>query len=241
MNKLSIGFSNTVEPPTRRGYLFIDDDVPDVPGSRVFDPAIHSFNPLAGIDEKKARELAELLYLIFPQGENTLTVRNGRRALAPALLKAGRLDKVEGDEEVNGLIADILFTPIARQVLCKPTNFSFNVRTATFARINRAELGERDALLFGLLLMHHYRGQLVVPDLGFYGRNAHANLVREDRLIGGVAFLDELPEKLRQACLSIETKTLTHASSADAELIAKLSGYVWGTNGFLDFIERATD
>jgi hypothetical protein len=54
------------------------------------------------------------------------------------------------------------------------------------ARINRAELGDFDALVLGLLLMGHFKGQLVVPDLGFYGRDAHVSLVREERLIGGV-------------------------------------------------------
>ena len=49
--------------------------------------------------------------------------------------------------------------------------------------------------------MSHFKGQLVVPDLGFYGRDSHLSLVREDRLIGGVNFLAELPDGLRRGVL----------------------------------------
>src|SRR5882757_1827636 len=58
--------------------------------------------PLKDIDYKKARQLAEVLYTLAPQGEGTLTVRNGKRALLTALLNAKRLDKVRGDEATKG-------------------------------------------------------------------------------------------------------------------------------------------
>jgi hypothetical protein len=105
MNKLFVGFNKTVEPPARG--LFIHDDVPDISRARVFDPAKHSFNPLKNIDYRKARALADVLYAAAPQGENTLTVRNGKRALLKALLSASRLDKMEGDDEVTGMIDDL--------------------------------------------------------------------------------------------------------------------------------------
>jgi hypothetical protein len=82
---------------------------------RVFDPLKHTFNPLAHLGYKEARELAEVLYTVSPQGENTLTVRNGKRALLRALLKAKRLDKVEGDEEVTAMIGDILVSPVLKR------------------------------------------------------------------------------------------------------------------------------
>lgn len=240
MNQLSIGFTKEVEPP-RGGFLFIDDEVPDIPRARVFDPLVHCFNPLKGIDEKKARELAEVLYTVFPQGENTLTVRNGRRGLAPALLAAERLNKVEGDDEVRGLVDDVLFSPTLRQVFCNPTNFSFKQGSAIFARINRAELGEFDAMVLGLLLMSHFKGQLVVPDLGFYGRDIHVGLVRQERLIAGVYHLKELPERLRNSCLLIEDKRLSGAMVEDAEIAARYAGLLRGTNAYNDFIKEATE
>jgi hypothetical protein len=39
---------------------------------------------------------------------------------------AKRLDKMWADEEVNGLIEDLMISPVLKRVLCNPTNFSFN-------------------------------------------------------------------------------------------------------------------
>ena len=101
-----------------------------------------------------------------------MTVRNGKRALLQALLKAKRLDQVKGDEEVNGMVAT-----------CSPRRYcaaSFAIRPISLsktdvvlAKLDRAELGDFDALVLGLLLMSHFKGQIVVPDFGFYGREAH--------------------------------------------------------------------
>ena len=96
-----------------------------------------------------------MLYTAYPQGENTLTVRNGKRTLLKALLSADRLDKVEGDEEVTGMIGDLLQSPVLTRVLCRPTNFSFSPNSLILARLNRAELGDFDALVLGLFLIAH--------------------------------------------------------------------------------------
>jgi hypothetical protein len=242
MNKLFVGFSKNVETP-RGGFLLIDDEVRDIPRSRVFDPMKHSFNPLKGIDYKRARELAELFYTISPQGDNTLTVRNGKRALLKALLKADRLDGVKaakGDEEVKALIDDILISPVLRRVLCNPTNFSFNPKSAVVARISRKELGDVDALVLGLLLMSHAQGQVVVADLGFYGRDFHSRLIREERLIAGVNYLDELSGGLRKSVLLINEKVLSGTTVEDAEELARYERLGKGTNAFFDFVENAT-
>ena len=34
--------------------------------------------------------------------------------------------------------------------------------------------------------MSHFKGQIIVPDFGFYGREAHVSLLRENRLMAGV-------------------------------------------------------
>src|ERR1700722_14090403 len=96
-----------------------------VPRAKIFDPLKHSFNPLAHLGYKEARQLADVLYTVSPQGENTLTVRNGKRALLRALLKAKRLDKVEGDEEVTAMMKDILVSPVLKKVFCGKPNFAF--------------------------------------------------------------------------------------------------------------------
>ena len=86
MNKLYVGLSKDVSIP-KGGCLFIDDEVPELPRARVFDPRFDSFNPLKNLDYKKALAIADVLYTVYPLGENTLTVRNGRRELLDALLR----------------------------------------------------------------------------------------------------------------------------------------------------------
>jgi len=246
MNKLYIGFNKEIELPAnerrkKSGYLFLSDDIPTIADAIIFDPRKHSFNPLEDIDYRKAREIADVLYTVYPQGENTLTVRNGKRALLKALLEAKRLDAVEGDEEVQGMVGDLLASPVLRRVLCSDKHFSFNPRSVILARINRAELGEFDALVLGLLLIAQFKGQIILSDLGFYGRDAHASLIRQERLIAGVNFLDELPEKLRQAVLLIPDKVPQRALHDDAVELAKLRGLVPQTNEFNDFVREAME
>jgi hypothetical protein len=43
-NKLYIGFPKKIETPSG-GLLFIDDEVPEIPKARIFDPRFDSFNP----------------------------------------------------------------------------------------------------------------------------------------------------------------------------------------------------
>ena len=72
MNKLYAGFNKQVELP-KNGFLLIADEVPELPEwrtPRVFDPLKDSFNPLKGIEYKKARELAEVLYWKPEDGGN---------------------------------------------------------------------------------------------------------------------------------------------------------------------------
>lgn len=241
MNKLYVGFSKEMELPTTGGFLFIGDEVPDIPKAWVFDPKQHSFNPLRNLNYRKARELVDALYTISPQGENTLTVRNGKRTLLKELLRADRFDRVKGDEEVKGMVDDMLMSPVLSNVLCGPPLFPFRAGSKILARINRAELGDFDALVLGLLLMVHFKGQLVVPDLGFYGRDAHVAPIREVRLMAGVNFLEELPDKLRQAALLIEDKEASGATFEDAEVLAKYAGLKRGTTGYDDFVSSAME
>jgi hypothetical protein len=240
-NKLYVGLSKEVELPNG-GYLFIDDEIPDIPDwkrPKIFDPLKHGFNPLKDIDYRKAREIADVLYTVYPQGENTLTVRNGKRALLKALLHSESLDKIKGDEEVSGMIGDILASPVLRGVFCEGRRFTFNPKSANLARINRAELGRFDALVLGLLLIAHFKSQLVIPKFGFFGRDAHVNLIEEDRLIAGLNTIGEVPELLRQNLLLVSEKVASGAIADDAEELAKYQGLLKGTNAFNDFVGKA--
>ena len=123
------------------GFLFIDDEIPQLPDwkrPKIFDPLKHGFNPLKDIDYRKAREIADVLYTVYPQGENTLTVRNGKRALLKALLHSESLDKIRGNEEVSGMIGDILGLSVLRGVFCEGRRFTFNPKSANLARIRTA-------------------------------------------------------------------------------------------------------
>jgi hypothetical protein len=242
MNRLYVGLRKEIELP-KGSFLFIGDDVPPHPKAKVFDPLEHRFNPLKDISYKRARELSDVLYTIAPQGENTLTVRNGKRRLLKALLSADRLDRIKfekDDEELRGTIEDLLQSPVLKSVLCTDDEFAFTGKNRkVFARINRAELGDFDALVLGLLLMAHYKGQLVVPDFGFYGREAHASLIREGRLIAGVNTLQELSPKLRQSVLLIEDKVASGATTDDAETLAAYARLTRDTVAYNDFVAGA--
>ena len=120
----------------------------------------------------------------------------------------------------------------------QPRNFSFNPKSAIVARISRKELGDFDALVLGLLLMSHAQGQVVVPDLAFYGRDFHSRLIREERLIAGVNFLDELPPGLRKSVLLISDKVPSGTTVDDAEELARYERLIKGTNAFNEFVER---
>jgi len=89
----------------------------------------------------------------------------------------------------------------------------------------------------------HYNGQLIVPDFGFYGRDAHASLIRENRLLAGVNTLQELTPKLRQAILLIEDKVASGATYDDAVTLAQYAGLhpdpSRESNPYNDFVANA--
>lgn len=246
MNQLHVGFTRKIALP-KGSFLFIDDELPRHPKAKIFEPRKHCFNPLKKIDHKTAREIADVLYTTSPQGESTLTVRNGRRALAQALAAGERLDRLSVEskikgvaEEVEGMIDDILFSPVLERALCSDDDFGFGGRnTKVFARINRAEPGDFDALVLGLFLMAHFNGQVVVPDFGFDGRDAHVALIHDERLIAGVNTLGELPPALRRNVLLIEDKVAAGTTLEDAETLAAYARFARNTNGFNDFVRDA--
>jgi hypothetical protein len=62
-----------------------------------------------------------------------------------------------------------------------------------------------------------------VPDFGFYARDTHSTLIRENRLIAGVNFLDELTPALSQLARLIEAVP-KGTTFDDAEARALASG-----------------
>jgi hypothetical protein len=238
MNLLYVGARRQIEYP-KGGWLFICDEAPKKKQTRIFDPLHFSFNPLKGMTYQKARQIADVLYTIYPQGENTLTVRNGRRALLRALLTAEWLDEIQTkDEEVKGVVDDILISPVLRQVFCYPRDqFSFNPRSMIFAKIERTAVGDFDAMVLVLMLLSFYCGQIITDS--FYLRPQHISLIREHRLIASCNTLSELPQNLRQAFL--QGKVIAQgAIHADAVELAKYQcRFPPNTEGYDAFIEGA--
>ncbi len=164
-NKIYIG-TTPIAPP-KGGYLFIHDEVPDLPRARVFDPTIHSFNPLQQLTYRGANELVEIFDALFSRGDSTLTKDTGLDFIAEALDQApASLDTLipvpdrkssTGHVWAYGKVRRLMRSPVLSRMLCTPTNFSFNPRSTILARVNRAELGDFDALAIGLFLMAHYK------------------------------------------------------------------------------------
>lgn len=230
-------------------FLLIDDGpIADIflnefPNAKLFDVSKHSFNPLKNLDYKGARDFASLVYSLSPQGENTLTVRNGRRALLKLLLtKPARLDRLpdpSGDAELEatGMIDELLLSPALRSVLCNPTNFPF--KGVVIARLNPAELGDFDCLVLANLLIGQFKGHVIVPDGGFYLRDFHTSLIRQGRLTVGLISLSEVSRTLQQAVLAIKDRHAVGCLFDDAETLAKYEGLSRDTNGYSDFIRDA--
>src|SRR5205085_127629 len=142
----------------------------------------------------------------------------------------------EKDADALATISEVLFSPVLSQVLCNPTNFSF--KSSVIARINRAELGDFDAFVLALLLIGQTKGQVIVPDFGFYGRPLHASLIRENRLTAGVNTLVELPLQLRQAVLTIKDKQGSGCTYEDALVLATYAGLIPGVSNHTTFVEQ---
>jgi hypothetical protein len=259
MNKFFIGFQKEISDFLPKGkFLFLHDEIPEIPDKRrpaLFDPHEASFNPLLNLDYHYATYLVEVLSAVFPAGTNTLTKETALDFILQALLHSPqsfetlipRPDKnaspghIWAYNKINRLLA----SPVLQRVLDPEANqFQFASRVV-LARLSRAELGDFDALFLGLLLVGHFKGQLVIPDFGFYGRDAHISLIRQNRLVAGVNFLDELPLRLRQAVLSIQEKVPIGALYSDAKTLAEYAGLrpdpLRKDNPYEDFIKDAME
>ncbi len=248
VNKLFVGFSRKIEFP-RGGFLCLCDEVPDVPRSRVFDPARHSFNILRRINYRGATDFVAVIEALFPRGDGTLTKDGGLDHLFDCLEKGprwmdGMIEKPDkrsstGHAWSYSKIERILRSHVLRRVFCNPNNFSWNPRSIIFARINRAELSEFDALTLGLFLISFYKGpHIVIPDGGFYLRDCHTSLIREGRLIAGCNTLSELPQKVRAALL-LGNRVPAGTSYDDAVELARYAGLMPTSNAYNDFISAS--
>lgn len=147
--------------------------------------------------------------------------------------------KDDAEKEALGMIQELLMSPVLSRVLCgsgKPFRFG---EGTTVTKLDRAELGDFDAFILGALLMGQHWGQVVLPDAGFYVRDSHMILIRQNRLTIACNFLSELPQKIREAALLFEHKTARRAGYEDAKLLARYACLTEGTNAFGEFVRQA--
>lgn len=216
----------------------------------VFDPARHHLNPLSDADYHYIVSFIDVLDALFPRGDNTLTKDTGLDFILSALQFAPKslrhlipppaAKATTGHVWAYNKINRILASPVLSRVFRHDANqFSMTTSRPIFARLDRSKLGDFDALVLGLILIARYQGQIIVPDLGFYGRDTHVSLLRQNRLIAGLRRLSELPLQLRQEILLVKDKYPSGVLYEDAEIIARYEGLTPDTNGFNDFVEKA--
>lgn len=239
-NELHIGLQKHI--PLPKSGLFINDELPKLPDkyrAQIFDPLKHHFNPLAQMDYLKASRFVQIIDALFERGNSTLTKDTGLDFIGETLetppTSLADLISIPEKKATTGhiwaynKIKQLTRSPILNKVLSKNTHqFPFNTTSLILAKIDRAELGDFDALALGLLLISQYKGQLIIPDLAFYGRDIHTNLISQNRLIAGVNYLDELKRKapeLRQAVLLIKDKIPNGVLYKDAIELAQLAGH----------------
>src|SRR4051812_3788442 len=117
MNKVFIGFDfpyfleQEILQFAETGCLYIAPQSPHVP--RKYRP---QRLPLPTPDPQylKARQLSDVLYANSPQGENTLTVRNGKRAVLKALYSPQHLINIPetDNEEAHAMFEDLMISPV---------------------------------------------------------------------------------------------------------------------------------
>ncbi len=248
MNRIVIGLADKTEAltPEKPGFLLLDDGpIADTflhtfKRAKEFNPHSHSFNPLP-MTYRNAREFASIVY--GEEGKDTLTARNGKRALTKMLMHADRIDSLYGgrsdaEKEAIAIIDDLLLSPVLKKVLCgTPMRWMFS-GASVVARLDRTDIGEHDARILGALLISQFKRQVIIPDFGFYARDFHSALIREDRLIAGVYTLSELEPTLRHLCLLME-KTGMQCTFEDAEVLAKYAGLRPTTEGYNGYVLKA--
>lgn len=218
------------------------------PNAKVFDVKRDTFNPLQRMTVQRARVLSDTIFAAFPGGDNTLTVRNGKRALTTMLLaksrKAKRFDNLTPPDEEPGTleaiatVEDMLLSPVLKRILCSVSEERFRFRGMVLVRLNRAELGDIDTFLLSQFLIGQTQGQVIVTDFGFVGRDLNIDLITQNRLIAGVRLLNQVPDTLRAELLRIEDQEGNHVHPDDALELAKCARLIPGTNEHTDFVQR---
>lgn len=250
MNVLIVGADPTPALEyTGANFLLIDDgpliDALILPPRRKvvhFDVGKHHLNPLQRMDYLKAREFISILDAVFPEGTNTLTKKNSNFVLLEALLNNPRHldrliypDKDPARQDAYQKIQTLLFSPVLKEVFSKARDFS--MAGVVLARLDRAVLGDFDAFVLGNVLISQFHGQVIAP--GFYLRDHHTALIRQNRLVACLTTLSDVSDTLLANLLTIPEKIASQANADDAEVLARYEGMVPRTMGHEDYMKEA--
>jgi hypothetical protein len=253
MNHLSVGTLNTdwLTDHAQSPYLLIAD--PSIANAftrtkraRVFDPFKHSFDPLLAMDYPKACAFVEILRYLFPAGETTLTREEADHLILEALLAKPKPKKLStlipagndpAQKKARRLIQRLLLSPVLKHVLTGTRQFDFS--GSVVVKLDRAKLGNFDALALALLLIAQSPGQVIVQDFVFYGRPLHVSLIEQGRLTCHVRRLNALYKGMDDEVLRIEDKTVQTAAHTDVVVLADyMCPFRPGQDGYNTFIDR---
>lgn len=244
MNRLHLGTDKTdILKDIHRPFLLVADRSFKLPGPTL-DLRKDFFNPLHKINYSRASLFVEIINAVFPGGDNTLTKQNSSTILLEALLtkpKPTKLDRLiphtKDTLDAYTKVKRLLLSPILKRFLTNSTSINFN--ETLVAHLD--DLTRFDRFVIGNFLIANFKGQIVIPDFGFYACDFHADLIRQGRLIAGVNFLEEVPPKLRNALLQIPTKIGRGTTLDDAEKLAGYVGLVRNTNEYNDFLAKCIE
>ena len=110
-------------------------------------------------------------------------------------------------------IGTLLMSPMIRNIVGQEVT-TFGNASVIIANLDRAKLGDTTARLLGGLLIARSRGNVVIPDYGFFSAPLP---LPQDRFTVSLNFLDELAPVLRQAILGIDEKYVFKTNKKDAE------------------------
>lgn len=209
--------------------LLIADEAPE--GFKIFDTDKHCINPLNS-DPARAEALASIFYDGI--AESTLTIMYATDAMVEAFTTYKRFDEIEwgksdGEKEAKRRLKALMRYEVFKRVL-NTTNTALKGRVC--ARLNRAELGEKMCFILGSILALLAPGDVAIDDFGFYARDFHFQLMRENRLSVGINSFSELSPKMKQRVLRFEDRDGERCSFDDAKILATKAGKVPGTEGF---------
>lgn len=246
MNSLLVGtdISELIHSRLSGPFLLIGDMEIDRKHT-VFDYTVHSIDLLKGMTYERACDFIEIIDTVFPGGADTLRRQDSNMFILQALLSnPSSLEHLIYPDPKNPASVDaaqkierILLSPVLRSVLTKPPNFKFprGVVVADLERLRRF-----DRLFLAHLLISKFRGQKVIPNFGFYGRDYLSYLIDDNHLIAGVKRLSQLTEALQGELLAIPDRDAQTCSYNDAVTLANEAGLIPRTNEYNDEIARLT-